>query len=85
MHDQGCNAVDKWLTLKCLLGTVQTRTNDFLLDHRDERVTSLVVYHGPQSFSCADCGKTVTRKGDLIRHIVSKVESNIFPFKKLIN
>jgi len=42
-----------------------------LLDER-ERVASLVLYHGNQSYSCAQCGKEATRKGDLMRHIVSK-------------
>merc|ERR1719189_42578 len=41
-------------------------------DVQDERVASLVVHHGNQIFTCAECGKAASRKGDLLRHIVSK-------------
>ena len=62
-----------YIYLTSWIKTKKIRTEMIVcLDYRDERVTSLVVYHGTQSFSCAECGKTATRKGDLMRHIVSK-------------
>ena len=48
-------------------------TDDCCLDVQDERVASLVVHHGNQIFTCAECGKAASRKGDLLRHIVRKV------------
>ena len=48
-------------------------TDDCCLDVQDERVASLVVYHGNQIFTCAECGKAASRKGDLLRHIVREV------------
>ena len=48
-------------------------TDDCCLDIQDERVASLVVHHGNQIFTCAECGKAASRKGDLLRHIVRGV------------
>ena len=48
-------------------------TDDCCLDVQDERAASLVVHHGNQIFTCAECGKAASRKGDLLRHIVREV------------